>query len=146
MLSDEDTVKVEDIAVFILEQLGYISTMKLQKLVYYCQAYSLGWTGKPLFTEEIKAWTNGPVVNELFVKHKGLFMVTYEDIEGNSDNLSETQEDICDAVIEALKGLTGWELAIKTKTEDPWRNFFYENAERHNLTIPHRVLKNYYAD
>ena len=30
--------------------------MKLQKLVYYSQAWSLIWDEKPLFEEEIEAW------------------------------------------------------------------------------------------
>lgn len=42
---------VFDVAKYVLKQLGSITTMKLQKLVYYCQAWSLGWDGKPLFAD-----------------------------------------------------------------------------------------------
>ncbi len=62
---------VFDVAKYVLKQLGSITTMKLQKLVYYCQAWSLGWDGKPLFGENFEAWANGSVCPELFHKHQG---------------------------------------------------------------------------
>src|SRR5438045_3498157 len=45
-----------------------ITHLKLQKLVYYAQAWSLALLNKPLFEEEIQAWTHGPVVPSLFEK------------------------------------------------------------------------------
>ncbi|MFH1290385.1 MAG: type II toxin-antitoxin system antitoxin SocA domain-containing protein, partial [Nanoarchaeota archaeon] len=51
----------------------FISNLKLQKLVYYAQGLSLALHGKPLFSEEIEAWTYGPVVPSLhhYYKHHG---------------------------------------------------------------------------
>ena len=43
---------VFDVAKYILQRTGKISTWKLQKLCYYSQAWTLAWTGKPLFEEE----------------------------------------------------------------------------------------------
>ncbi len=39
---------VFDVAAYILENTGSISTMKLQKLCYYSQAWSLVWDDKPI--------------------------------------------------------------------------------------------------
>ena len=39
-----------------------ITHLKLQKLLYYAQAWHLAHTNAPLFNKEIKAWTHGPVV------------------------------------------------------------------------------------
>ena len=64
---------VFDIAKYILEKYESLPTMKLQKLVYYSQAWSLAWDNEPLFYEEIKAWANGPVVEELYELLKGKF-------------------------------------------------------------------------
>ena len=47
-----------------------ITPMKLQKLLYYCQGYSLALTGKPIFYEEIEAWKNGPVVESVYQEYK----------------------------------------------------------------------------
>ena len=57
---------VFDVAFYILDKLGDMSTMKLQKLCYYAQAWSLAWDGFPLFDEEFQAWANGPVCRELY--------------------------------------------------------------------------------
>ena len=56
---------VFDVAAYILERQGPMTTWKLQKLVYYSQAWSLVWDDDVLFPEEIEACANGPVVREL---------------------------------------------------------------------------------
>ena len=48
-----------------------ISHMKLQKLIYFCQGYSLALFDKPLFPEPIEAWTHGPVCPDLYHRLKG---------------------------------------------------------------------------
>ena len=52
-----------------------MTAMKLQKLVYYCQAWHLAWEGRALFPEAIQAWASGPVCPELYVLHQGYFTV-----------------------------------------------------------------------
>lgn len=44
---------VSDVAAYILQKHGRMTTMKLQKLVYYSQAWSLVWDEKPLFQERM---------------------------------------------------------------------------------------------
>lgn len=45
-----------------------ITNLKLQKLCAYAQAMSLALLGRQLFTEELEAWTHGPVVPSLYWK------------------------------------------------------------------------------
>ena len=66
---------VFDAAKYILEQRGRLSTMKLQKLCYYSQAWSLVWDDAPLFEEEFEAWANGPVCRVLYEYSRGKFSV-----------------------------------------------------------------------
>jgi uncharacterized phage-associated protein len=47
-----------------------VTHLKLQKLVYYAQAWSLALLGRPLFEEDIQAWTHGPVVPSLFQRFR----------------------------------------------------------------------------
>ena len=54
------------VAKYILQQKGAMSSMKLQKLCYYAQAWSLVWDDAPLFDEDFQAWRNGPVCYELY--------------------------------------------------------------------------------
>ena len=68
-----EPVSVLDVAAYILDKRGKMSTWKLQKLCYYAQAWSLVWDEEPLFEENIEAWANGPVVPRLYRKHQGQF-------------------------------------------------------------------------
>src|SRR5688572_7364401 len=89
---------VLDVAAYILEKLGPMTAMKLQKLVYYSQAWSLVWDEKPLFREKVEAWANGPVVRRLFDAHKGQFKVS-DVTGGDAERLSGTEKETVDAVL-----------------------------------------------
>lgn len=47
-----------------------IDQMKLQKLVYYAQAWHLALKGGPLFDEDLEAWPWGPVVRNVYIQTK----------------------------------------------------------------------------
>ena len=48
-----------------------LTNLKLQKLLYYIQAWFLVKNqGQPLFKENIEAWQYGPVVREIYDKYK----------------------------------------------------------------------------
>ena len=57
-----------------------MTTSKLQKLVYYCQTWSLVWDEKLIFDDPIEAWANGPVVPSLLNHHKGKFYISASEI------------------------------------------------------------------
>ena len=65
----DDVVSVFDVACYIMSKVKQCTTMKLQKLLYYCQAWYLVWNERPLFRENIEAWANGPVIRELYNFH-----------------------------------------------------------------------------
>lgn len=111
---------VFDVARYILETKGKMSTMKLQKLCYYAQAWSLVWDDEPLFDEEFRAWANGPVCHELFYKTQGQFSVTAEEEPGNSDSLSADQKDTIDSVLDYYASHDAQWLSRLTHLEDPW--------------------------
>ncbi len=113
-------VSVLDVAVYILEKQGTMTIMKLQKLVYYCQAWSLVWDEEPLFPEDIEAWANGPVVRKLFGAHYGYFKIRPGEIKGNSNNLNAIQQDTVDAVLRDYGSKTSQWLSDLTHSERPW--------------------------
>ena len=47
-----------------------ISPLKLQKLVYYAQAWSLVFINKPLFFQDIEAWVSGPIIRDVWNEYK----------------------------------------------------------------------------
>jgi uncharacterized phage-associated protein len=110
---------VHDVAAYILEQRGTMTTMKLQKLCYYSQGWSLAWDGVPLFPESIRAWANGPVIYELFDRHRGQFRVSSW-AAGDSKNLTRDEIETIDAVLSGYGDLSGQQLSDKTHSERPW--------------------------
>lgn len=108
-----------DVAKYILKRQGAMTTMKLQKMVYYCQAWSLVWHEKPLFTEEIQAWASGPVVRELYDAHKGMFIIPDID-KGDVNSLNPEEKATIDAVLDAYGGKSAQWLADLTHMEGPW--------------------------
>ncbi len=114
-------VNVFDVAAYILEKCGEMSALKLQKLVYYCQAWSLVWDDEPLFPERIEAWAHGPVVKELYDYHRGLFRLSRIPV-GSPFKLSPTQKRTIDAVVKFYGAKEPWHLAELTHLEDPWKN------------------------
>jgi uncharacterized phage-associated protein len=113
---------VFDVAKFILNRSGPMSAMKLQKLVYYCQAWSLVWDGRPIFPEEIQAWIYGPVVPNLYQIHKGKYTISEEDVEGNPNNLTRSEKGTINAILRTYEKKPLNFLIELTHSEDPWRN------------------------
>lgn len=110
---------VFDVAAYILGQAGEMSTWKLQKLVYYSQAWSLVWDNRPLFPEPIEAWANGPVCPDLYKAHRGQFLVRW--IAGNPDNLDDDARETVDGVVAFYGKFTSQQLSDLTHLEWPWR-------------------------
>jgi uncharacterized phage-associated protein len=52
------------------EKSNPVSNLKLQKLLYYSQAWHLAYFKSPLFRDEIEAWVHGPVVPEVFKTYR----------------------------------------------------------------------------
>ena len=139
------SVSVFDVASFILREQGSMTAMKLQKLVYYSQAWSLVWDEEPLFSERIEAWANGPVVRELFEWHRGQFMID-SILNGDPDRLDKTQEETVLGVLEYYGPKPSQWLSDLTHLEDPWREARAGISEdqRGFTEITHAALAEYY--
>jgi len=110
---------VFDVAQYILQKRAPMTAMKLQKLVYYSQAWSLVWDEKPLFNEKIEAWANGPVVRELFDLHKGQFLVSNLS-KGIAENLTKEEKETIDAVLDCYGDKNAQWLCDLSHMEAPW--------------------------
>jgi len=109
---------VFDVAAYILRKQGSMTAWKLQKLVYYAQAWSLVWDQRPLFDEEIEAWANGPVCRRLYSKHRGQFIVDM--IEGDPSNLDAVATETIDSVLGYYGDKHPQWLSDLTHLEAPW--------------------------
>ncbi len=112
--------EVVSVAAYVLHKLGYSTTMKLQKIVYYSQAYSLVSRNRPLFTERIEAWVNGPVVPELFDLHRGKFVISDGFFGNAAASMPSDDRAVVDHVVARLGGFSGAELSSLSHSEAPW--------------------------
>lgn len=140
--------QVNDVARYILErQAGSVSTMKLQKLVYYAQAWNLVWDEKPLFHAHIEAWANGPIVRELYDHHRGKFTAELAMFPGDSGNLTDAEKETIDVVLEAYGHLSGQQLSDLAHSERPWREARegIADGEPSTSTINEEVMQDFYS-
>jgi uncharacterized phage-associated protein len=144
-VAEKGSVSAHDVATFILQQCGEMTAMKLQKLIYYSQAWSLVWDEEPLFNEEIQAWANGPVVPALYVKHQGLFKVRKWN--GKPENLNDAQRETVLKVIEFYGQMSSQVLSDLTHREDPWlkARSGLGIGERGNRVISLASMAEYYS-
>lgn len=114
---------VFDVATYILDKLETVTTMKLQKLVYYCQAWSLVWDDEPIISNEFEAWINGPVCRELYNEHKHKYRVEKGefDYKKSNEELTKIQKETIDAVLDFYGDREPHYLIELTHKEDPWR-------------------------
>jgi uncharacterized phage-associated protein len=137
---------VHDVAAYILAQKGEMSTWKLQKLVYYSQAWHLVWDEEALFPERIEAWANGPVVRALYNEHRGKFMVRSWR-SGKASALTQSQKETVDAVLETYGNKTAYWLSQLTHREPPWRDarVGLPSGARSTRVIKRDAMADYYG-
>jgi uncharacterized phage-associated protein len=112
-------VSVHDVAAYILHKTGKITAIKLQKLLYYCQAWSLVWDDRPIFNARIEAWANGPVVPSVFRLHRGSYYVSSWP-NGNKGTLNLQERGTVNAIVGKYGNKSSQWLSELSHREKPW--------------------------
>lgn len=99
-----------------------MTAMKLQKLVYYAQAWSLVWDERALFEETIEAWVNGPVCRSLYGLHRQQFEVAPNTFKQGDLHLDDKAMSTIDAVLEFYGSKPAQWLSDLTHMEKPWKS------------------------
>lgn len=104
-----------------------ITNLKLQKLVYYAQAWHLAVYKAAIFEEDFEAWVHGPVIPELYR--------TYREFSWHPIEREDLAEEACEAlekkfpdsvgeiiadVLEEYFGMEAYALEKSTHNELPW--------------------------
>jgi len=137
---------VHDVAAYILAERGPMSAMKLQKLCYYSQAWSLVWDQAELFPEDFEAWANGPVARSLYGVHRGQFSVSVWP-GGDPGALTAEQRATVNVVLDAYGNHTAQQLSELTHREQPWRDARGNLPEmmRSDAVITKESMQDFYA-
>jgi len=96
-----------------------VTNLKLQKLLYYAQAWNLAISKKPLFDDDIEAWVHGPVVPSVFRRFKSYRWNTI-DAEVHPVNDAELRTFLAN-VLEVYGDLKASQLERLTHGEAPWK-------------------------
>ncbi|MCH9845070.1 MAG: DUF4065 domain-containing protein [Alphaproteobacteria bacterium] len=140
-------IDAKDVAQYILEKTGELTGIKLQKLCYYSQAWSLVWDDNSLFDNRIEAWIGGPVIPDLWHCHKGVYKVDTSTFGGDSSKLQESQRNTIDKVIEYYMQFSSHQLSDITHQEYPWiraRKGLPSNVRGSNV-IDNATMSQYYS-
>lgn len=128
--------------------------LKLQKLLYYIQAWSLAIRGKIFFNGKFQAWVHGPVSPELynrFKETKSLYsQITVDDVLNKNifTEIDKNDKDFIDYILENYMGFTGVELENMTHSELPWqeaRNGISPMGKCVNY-ISEKTMEHYYGE
>lgn len=122
-----------------------ISNLKLQKLLYYAQAWHLALYDRPLFTERLEAWVHGPAVPPVYGAFKEWGWKPIEADVKVPDCDKETRAHL-DEVLDVYGGLTAVYLEKLTHQEEPWLKARIGLApdEPSNNIISHNDMRNFY--
>ncbi len=126
-----------------------ITNKKLQKLVYYTQAWSLVLKNKKLFNEKIEAWVHGPAIKSLYIKYRKF---GFNPIQKRVDNtllksLSSENKKLLDSVWSVYGGFDADYLEMLTHSEIPWNEARegLQNSENSENEISLKTMKSFYS-
>lgn len=132
--------------IYLANETGsFISNLKLQKLVYYAQAWHLALYDKPLFEEDFEAWAPGPVIPALFDEYKSFqWKPILKDVK--QADFPEEVSEFLEEVSEVYFFRDAFELEMMVHREDPWikARGSLPIAEHSDAIISKESMKQYY--
>lgn len=110
-----------------------VSHKKLQKLLYYVEAWHLVNFGQPILDEDFQAWVHGPVIPELYHELKDFGFNNLEVVNEEEETVDEAIKAIIQkngieadkiefikSVLDNYGSLTSFDLELLTHSEKPW--------------------------
>lgn len=124
-----------------------ITNLKLQKLLYYAQAWYLALYDKPLFDDDFEAWVHGPVLPKIYRKYKQFAWNPITENPASVKIPTATKAHLAE-VMTVYGGLTAWDLERTTHQEEPWikARGNREKDERSGQKIKMEDMKRFYRE
>lgn len=117
---------------YILAKHGPMEHLKLHKLIFYVEAYHLAYFETSLIDDNFQAWVHGPVVLPVWLNIKSLANVydsiqlktevKKESIEYLKENVTGSQFEIINDILDEFGSKSAYELECLTHEEEPWKN------------------------
>lgn len=127
-----------------------ITNLKLQKLVYYAQAWHLANFGKPLFDEDFEAWIHGPVIPKLYKLYKergSQPIILNKKFDQVADLFDADTRKFLEKIVDVYFSETAYRLESMTHQEDPWIEARHGFAADENCStiIKKDIMRDYYG-
>lgn len=161
---DDSTLNGKSMGKYITQYLNLlgirVSQKKLQKLLYYVQAWHLVHFNRPLVDEDFQAWIHGPVLPSLYHEYKrygfnDINLIDDEKIDHThitnelqaTFKLEDEQVELIHTVLNKYGSLSSMELELLTHSEKPWTDARenYGPHERCTRVIEKQVMREFYA-
>lgn len=128
--------------------------LKLQKLLYYLQAWSLGINKVPFLKTSFEAWVHGPVSRELYDRFKSThslysFITVSDVIHTNPEAMVDADDiEFINYILDNYAGYSGAELETMTHKENPWieAREGYSPMQSCKKMISEEAMRNYYGE
>lgn len=135
-----------------------ISNLKLQKILYFIQAYFLISTKVQCFEERIEAWDFGPVVPEAYREYKQFgsgdipsisYIIKFNEndiwqskaTKYNDDVILQEDKSRIESVVDKFADYSATDLVTITHAQTPWKNA-YRRGQNREITI--HAIKEYF--
>ena len=130
------------------EQKG-LSPLKIQKLLYYAQAWNLVMNDEKLFENDFEAWVHGPAIPHVWQYFREFdFSSSHpEFLEKEFSEFSDKEKEVLEMVWHIYGKFDGKYLETLTHTEDPWlqaRRGLDSDVISQNI-ISSKNMKTYYG-
>lgn len=151
------TTTLNDACDYIISRIrqagGELNLLKLQKLLYYVQAWHLAFYGRALFPGRFQAWVHGPVSREVYDRFRATKMlysiVSDADITPGFDErrIPDADRHHINTILETYAPYSAIQLEEMTHLEEPWIKARGNTApsERCETLIDEQTMATYYA-
>jgi uncharacterized phage-associated protein len=147
-------VSVHDVADYFITKVDLeagddITHLKLQKLVYYAQAWYLAMHDRLLFQNRIEAWAHGPVCREIYdrFRHFSWNPIPPKAALSAPSEIDDDIKDFLDEVWEVYGQYSAAKLEQMTHEEPPWieaRKGIMQGTPS-QAPISENVMREYYS-
>jgi uncharacterized phage-associated protein len=125
-----------------------LTNLKLQKLLYYAQAWFLALHKSPIFDEDFQAWVHGPVVRTEYDRFKSFRWNSIVDASiGEKPCFSQDIEKHLNEIISEFGTESAVALELMTHREKPWleaRGSLAPDASSSNI-ITKKAMQDFYT-
>ena len=145
--------KMLRVIAYIFERLEEVTPLMLQKLLYFVQGVYSAIYGKPVFSEDCRAWIHGPVYPEVYdlfrdFKYNPIDDARFALLGGTEDALTDDEKRVVDLVVNTFGMYGGKVLEKITHNETPWREArkgYGDSIPSSELLQKDRIMKYYIA-